>query len=104
MIVDASPARSQRRRRSALRSPRTAWLAAALAATAAVGFGGEAYGGFDVGRPATVQVRPGESLWSIAAGHYSSGDPRDRVAAIEAANHLQGTTISAGQILVLPAP
>lgn len=104
MIVDASSARTHRRRRSPLRSHRTVWLAVAVATTAAVGFGGEAYGGFDAARPAVVQVRPGESLWSIAAGHYSSGDPRDRVAAIQAANHLQGNVISAGQILVLPAP
>ncbi len=48
-----------------------------------------------------VTVKPYETLWSIAAGHYA-GDPRSAVWRIEQANHLQGADIRVGQRLVLP--
>ena len=48
-----------------------------------------------------VTVKPYETLWSIAAAHYS-GDVRDGVWRIERANHLQGADLSVGQRLVLP--
>ncbi len=53
-------------------------------------------------QPQTYLVQPGDSLWSIAAA-TSTGDPRDMVGRIEELNHLQGSTIQAGQTLLLPA-
>jgi LysM repeat protein len=46
-------------------------------------------------------VRPGDSLWAIAAASYA-GDPRAGVWKIEQRNHLRGPTIAPGQVLVLP--
>ena len=46
-------------------------------------------------------VRPGDTLWSIAVGHYA-GDPRDGIWTIERRNHLSGALISPGQKLLLP--
>jgi LysM domain len=47
------------------------------------------------------EVRPYDTLWTIASSHYS-GDPRDGIWQIEQANHLSGTTITPGETLVLP--
>jgi len=52
--------------------------------------------------PQTYIVQPGESLWTIAE-HTSAGDPRDMVGRIKELNHLAGSTIQAGQTLLLPA-
>ena len=46
-------------------------------------------------------VKPGDTLWSIAVGHYA-GDPRDGIWKIERRNHLSGALISPGQKLLLP--
>jgi nucleoid-associated protein YgaU len=46
-------------------------------------------------------VRPGDTLWSIAATHYA-GDPRDGIWKIEHRNRLGGSLIRPGQSLVLP--
>jgi len=46
-------------------------------------------------------VRPGDTLWSIAAAHYA-GDPRDGIWKIEHGNGLTGALIRPGQSLVLP--
>lgn len=51
--------------------------------------------------PQTYIVQPGDSLWTIAE-HTSAGDPRDMVGRIEELNHLSGSTIQAGQTLLLP--
>jgi len=48
------------------------------------------------------QVRPGDTLWSIATAHYG-GDPRAAVWKIEHRNHLQDAAISRGQVLLLPS-
>jgi nucleoid-associated protein YgaU len=48
-----------------------------------------------------VTVRPHQTLWTIAAGHYG-GDVRDAIWRIEQANHLGGADIRVGQTLVLP--
>jgi LysM repeat protein len=53
------------------------------------------------GRPTTYLVKPTDTLWSIAAAHYS-GDPRDGIWKLERRNHLSGTTIVPGQRLLLP--
>ena len=47
------------------------------------------------------RVRPYDTLWSIASGHYS-GDPRAAIWKIEQRNGLPGAAIRAGQRLVLP--
>jgi len=46
-------------------------------------------------------VKPGDTLWSIAASHYA-GDPRDGIWKIERRNDLSGALISPGQRLLLP--
>jgi nucleoid-associated protein YgaU len=46
-------------------------------------------------------VRPGDTLWTIAASHYP-GDPREAVWEIEQRNGLAGALIRPGQRLVLP--
>jgi LysM repeat protein len=46
-------------------------------------------------------VRPADTLWSIATGHYA-GDPREGVWQLQRRNDLRGTTITPGQVLVLP--
>lgn len=53
------------------------------------------------GRPGIYVVRPTDTLWSIAAGHYA-GDPREGIWKLQQRNHLPGTTLVPGQKLVLP--
>ena len=47
-------------------------------------------------------VKPGDTLWSIAARHYA-GDPRDAIYRIVHRNHLGSSVIVPGERLVLPA-
>ncbi len=47
-------------------------------------------------------VKPGDTLWVIAARHYA-GDPRDAIYRIVKRNHLTGNVIVPGQRLVLPS-
>jgi nucleoid-associated protein YgaU len=54
------------------------------------------------GHPQQYRVQAGDTLWSIATAHYA-GDPRDAVWRIERRNHLGGTALEPGQVLVLPA-
>jgi hypothetical protein len=53
------------------------------------------------GQKALYRVRPYDTLWTIASTHYA-GDTRDAVWRIEGANHIRGTTIRAGEVLLLP--
>lgn len=46
-------------------------------------------------------VRPGDTLWTIAAAHYG-GDPRAVIWEIRQRNGLDGSLIRPGQRLVLP--
>jgi len=46
-------------------------------------------------------VRPGDTLWSIAAAHYA-GDPREGVWKLEHRNHLTADVIQPGERIVLP--
>jgi LysM repeat protein len=46
-------------------------------------------------------VKPGDTLWSIAASRYA-GDPREGVWKLQRTNHLAGTTLTPGQALTLP--
>jgi predicted Zn-dependent protease len=54
-------------------------------------------------RYTTVVVRPGDSLWSLAADHTTAGgsvqDTLDRIASV---NHLDGATIVPGERLSIP--
>ena len=47
-------------------------------------------------------VKPGDTLWTIAARRYA-GDPRDAIYRIARQNHLSGSVIVPGQRLVLPS-
>jgi LysM repeat protein len=61
-----------------------------------------AAGPSDGARVATShQVRPGETLWSIASTTYG-GDPRPHIEAIIDRNSLVDATIQPGEVLVLP--
>ncbi|HEV3195031.1 MAG TPA: LysM peptidoglycan-binding domain-containing protein [Candidatus Cybelea sp.] len=54
-------------------------------------------------RYATVTVRPGDTLWSIAATHAApTADVQEVVDRISDANHLQGGTLQPGQHLRIP--
>jgi len=53
------------------------------------------------GQKASYRVRPYDTLWTIASSHYA-GDVREGVWRIETANHLGGTMIRPGQVLLLP--
>ena len=54
------------------------------------------------GAEGSYRVKPGDTLWSIAATVYR-GDPREGVWKITARNDLAGSTITPGQVLVLPS-
>ncbi|MGA8534199.1 MAG: LysM peptidoglycan-binding domain-containing protein [Candidatus Tumulicola sp.] len=53
-------------------------------------------------RYTTVTVAPGETLWSIAAGHSDGADIQETIDGITAANHLRGSTLQPGQRLRIP--
>jgi nucleoid-associated protein YgaU len=53
------------------------------------------------GKPQLYVVRPGDTLWSIAAARYG-GDPRAGIWKLQQRNDLVGATISPGERLVLP--
>jgi hypothetical protein len=46
-------------------------------------------------------VRPADTLWTIAAKHYA-GDTREGVWELEQRNHLQTSTLTPGETLLLP--
>jgi LysM repeat protein len=53
------------------------------------------------GPPQAYVVKPGDSLWSIAAKQYA-GDPREGVWKLRRVNDLSGSSIYPGQELLLP--
>ena len=53
------------------------------------------------GPKTSYRVKPYDTLWTIAAAHYS-GDVRDAVWRIQKENHLSGATIQPGERLLLP--
>jgi Tfp pilus assembly protein FimV len=55
--------------------------------------------GAGAGEP--YRVRPGDTLWSIAAAHYR-GDPRQAVWRLRRENDLGGVELRPGQVLRLP--
>jgi LysM repeat protein len=52
----------------------------------------------------TITVRPGETLWDIAASSPSRRQGWAAVDEIRRLNHLDGNNVQAGQVLVLPRP
>ena len=52
---------------------------------------------------ATIVVRPGDTLWSIASAHTgTSADVQDTIDRISEVNHLAGASIAPGQRLRVP--
>ena len=50
-----------------------------------------------------ITVSPGDTLWSIARDYYGSRvDKRKAVYEIQNTNHLTGTALYAGQLILLP--
>lgn len=49
--------------------------------------------------PASVTVRAGDTLWSIAGRVAPNRDPRDEVARLQRINHLGSVDLAAGQVL-----
>lgn len=66
-----------------------AWLSAPRSATGSAG----------ATVPATVTVRAGDSLWSIAERIAPGTDPRAEVANLQRANRLDGARLQPGQVL-----
>jgi LysM repeat protein len=46
-------------------------------------------------------VKPGDTLWAVAATHYA-GDPREAIWRVQQANALEGVMLRPGQRLTLP--
>jgi nucleoid-associated protein YgaU len=72
-----------------------------LVLLAVVAFAVVAHGSPGGGHEQVYRVRPGDTLWAIAAARYS-GDPREAIWKIERRNHLAGAAIRVGERLVLP--
>jgi predicted Zn-dependent protease len=53
-------------------------------------------------RYAIVTVKPGDTLWSIAARHTGDGDIQDTIDRIASTNHLSRVTLQPGQRLHIP--
>jgi predicted Zn-dependent protease len=53
-------------------------------------------------RYATVTVKPGDTLWSIAARHSGDADIQDTIDRIASTNHLSGVTLEPGERLRIP--
>jgi len=96
----SAPLRRPRRRRRR-RDPRVVVVSLVGSLLALVVLTGSAYGSSPASSR-TVLVQPGDTIWNIAAGHYPGEDIRERVAEIEAVNHLPGAFVVAGQDLALP--
>jgi hypothetical protein len=105
MAYDLAPTRRglRRSRRSLRRDPILVAAAVLCAVLLLILLGQAVYGGTSTGGE-QVQVRSGQTLWSIANDRYPGDDVRARVDQIITANHLPNAQVDAGQTLVLPAP
>jgi LysM domain len=86
------------------RRGRLAVLAASLAAMLGLGFVA-ATGSLANDQPEptrVVTVQPGQTLWDIASRVSAGGDVRATMTHLEAINHLDGTSLQAGQHLRVP--
>jgi nucleoid-associated protein YgaU len=52
--------------------------------------------------PATITVRPGDTLWLLAVRYYAGRDPRAAAWTIAEANGIHGALLRPGQRLRLP--
>ena len=73
-----------------------------IAALALIAWAALARASHGAGPEQRYVVKPGDTLWSIAARHYA-GDPRDAIYRIDRRNHLGASMIVPGQRLVLPS-
>jgi nucleoid-associated protein YgaU len=91
--------------RTRVRRRRTTLSAAAVVVlTVALGPVGHALqADASVRRPRTVVVRPGDTLWAIAARTSPGSDPRAVVDGIASANGIDAGGLVPGQRLVLPS-
>jgi nucleoid-associated protein YgaU len=103
MIQDAAAPFRHPVRQPAVRRPKTLATALGVAFAGLLLLGGVAYGGASSGVQ-HVTVHGGDTLWAIAASHYPGDNVQQRIADIEAANHLTGAGLTPGQTLTLPAP
>jgi hypothetical protein len=78
------------------------FLAIALLAGFTLGHGSSLAAGRSHPAQHTLIVRPGESLWSVAARVAPHTDPRLVVADLESLNHLSGPAVAPGEQLVVP--
>lgn len=73
-----------------------------IAALALIAWAALARASHGAGPEQRYTVKPGDTLWSIAVGHYA-GDPRDAIYRIDRRNHLAGSQLVPGQRLLLPS-
>lgn len=74
-------------------------LSIALAATAQASHAGQAAPGRYLAR---VEVRPGQSMWSLAQANDPDADPRLVVQQIQQLNSLTGDQLQPGEVLWVP--
>ena len=72
-----------------------------LLCVAALAVGLAAHSSSGAGPKRTYVVKPGDTLWSVAARTFA-GDPREGVWKIEQRNHLASATIVPGERLIVP--
>ena len=79
-------------------------VALVLLVAGSVGRTGSQAATFTETGPALQQttVQSGETLWSVAQRIAPDNDPREVIAQIRRINHLQGSSLRAGQQLLLP--
>ena len=106
-LVSATPAKSELRLTPRGRALARLAVVASLSILLLSGFsifnGASASSDASVTSPyIKISVKPGETLWSIAAMVASEGDRRDMVAEIVEVNHLKNPELYAGQKLYIP--
>ncbi len=74
-------------------------LASAMIGVALLSAPGSASGSVSAPPTATVTVRSGDSLWSIAQRIAPAVDPRAEVATLQHVNHIDGSALLPGQVL-----
>lgn len=74
-------------------------LASAMIGVAWLSAPGSASGSVSAPATATVTVRSGDSLWSIAQRIAPAVDPRAEVATLQQVNHIGGSALLPGQVL-----
>lgn len=80
-------------------------LPVVIAVAFAVLSGGSALASLDAGVPSsfeTINVMPGDTLWSIAGKVSPQSDPRDVIDGIISLNALPSSAIKPGQTLAIP--